>query len=75
MTNRIRDIAIDVMVKYINDADDWAFTTEELDKIGEILVRECIKVAIEEAEFCELKMMPFSTMEWKILERFGIKNE
>ena len=50
MNERVSDIAIDVMVKYINDADDWAFTSEELDKIGETIVLECAKIAYEADE-------------------------
>ena len=48
---------------------------EKLNKFAELVIRNCAAIAIEEAEFCELKMMPFSTMEWKILKRFGIDFE
>lgn len=44
MNNMIRDMALDVMVKYVNDGDGWSFSTEELEKLGEMIVRECSRV-------------------------------
>jgi hypothetical protein len=39
----------------------------------ECAVKECIPIAIEQAEYCQLKMMPYSVMECKIKEHFGVK--
>ena len=47
MNDRIRDIALDCMVRYINDGDAWSFTTDELEKFGETIVRECAAVCYE----------------------------
>lgn len=61
-------------------ADDFNIRTEDgidideqLNAFAELIIKNCAAAAIEEAEFCELKMMPFTTMEWKILKRFGVE--
>lgn len=55
--------------------EDGVIVDEQLNKFAELVIRNCAAIAIEEADFCETKMMPFSTMEWKILKRFGIDCE
>lgn len=44
-----------------------------LEKFAELLIRECARRAVQEAEYCELKMMPNSIIECNILEHFGVK--
>lgn len=41
MKERIKDIALDCMVKYVNDGDGWGFSTEELEKFAKAIVNEC----------------------------------
>lgn len=41
MNERIKDLALECIVKHIS-SDVWMFTTEELERFGELIVRECI---------------------------------
>lgn len=52
MNNLIRDMALDVMVKYVNDGEGWGFSTEELDKLGEMIVKECVKICDADYNRC-----------------------
>lgn len=74
MPNRIQDIALDCIVRYVNSSGAWSFTTQELEKFGETLIRECVSIAIEEANYCATKMIPFNTMQHRILKRFDIES-
>ena len=41
MNNKIKDIALECMVRYINDGDAWTFTTQELEKFAREILLEC----------------------------------
>ena len=79
MKDRIRDIALDCMVRYINDGDAWSFTTDELEKFGETIVRECCKVMDDTAKEAKENFtymgddVPTSVHQIKILKHFGVE--
>ena len=43
MNDRIRDIALEASIKYIA-AEEWIFTDSELEKVAEMIIRECMKL-------------------------------
>jgi hypothetical protein len=46
MNERIKDLAVEVIVKNIS-ADAWVFTDLELEKFAELIVKECIAVHLD----------------------------
>ena len=47
MNERIRDLALESIVKYIA-AEAWVFTDSELEKFVELIIAECKKVSLNE---------------------------
>lgn len=71
MNSRIHIFAEQAGLYCDGTPDSW--DGEATEKFAKLIINGCIDAAVEEAEFCELKMMPFWTMGWKIRQRFGLE--
>jgi len=50
MNNRIQDLALESMVKYIA-SEAWVFTDAELENFAQSIVKECAKIAEDTQKF------------------------
>ena len=46
MNDRIKDMALDAIVRY-PAVDAWVFTDEELKKFAELIIKECAEICLE----------------------------
>lgn len=69
MYDKIQDIALDCMVRYVNDSGAWSFTTEELEKFGEAIIRKCASNKNWEETTDQVFGVPFN---FTVLENMGV---
>lgn len=71
MNDRIKDLALDAIVKHIA-VDAWVFTDEELEKFALSIVRKCMGIAkyhTPDTEECEYTWLIHD----KIQKYFGVE--
>lgn len=71
MNGRIKDLALDAIVKHIA-VDAWVFTDEELEKFALSIVRKCMDIAkyhTPDTEECEYTWLIHD----KIQKYFGVE--
>ena len=80
MNDKVFDMAEGVMVQYAG-SEEWVFTSDELKRLGEAIVRECAEQIEKwtpskfENDFEEGAVWAFEESVIRIKEHFGIDNE
>jgi hypothetical protein len=72
---RILQLADQAYDEYETDATKYEdnIPDEFCKKFAELIVRESAKIAVEQADYCEMKMMPNTVIGIYILKHFGVE--